>query len=95
MRWAHFGSLALVRQPLAARLVALAEQLASEGVRIATTPTSRAPPMDSNYDETLERMCKLASLVKVSDEDLCGLFRAKRATTWAGAVADWNPECAG
>lgn len=93
VRWAHFGSLSLVRQPLAARLVALAEQLASEGVRISYDPNFRAPPMDSNYDETLERMCKLATLVKVSDEDLCGLFRAKRYHVGLAQIADWNPDC--
>ena len=91
VRWAHFGSLALVRQPLAARLVALAEQLAS-GRAHQLRPNFRAPPMDSNYDETLERMCKLASLVKVSDEDLCGLFRAKRYHG-AGADCRLEPEC--
>lgn len=74
LRWAHFGCISLVRQPLAGRLVALAERLHGRGVRISYDPNFRAV-MDAGYDSTLARMLAIADFVKVSDEDLCGLFR--------------------
>ena len=44
LRWAHFGCLGLVRQPLAARLLALAEGLKAEGKCVSYDP--QFPPID-------------------------------------------------
>lgn len=74
VRWAHFGGISLARQPLAGRLVALAERLKSLGVRISYDPNFRVA-MDSRYDPILARMVAIADLIKVSEEDLRGLFR--------------------
>jgi fructokinase len=91
LRWAHFGSLGLVRQPLASRLLALAEGLKAEGMKISYDPNFRAPPMDSSYDDTLEQMCAIADVIKVSDEDLCGLFRVPDYHSGLAQIAAWNP----
>ena len=90
LRWAHFGSISLTREPLAARLIALAESLKDEGVRISYDPNYRMS-MDSRYDRTLERMCRLADVIKVSDEDLRGLFRSRDHHLGLAQIAAWNP----
>lgn len=73
LRWAHFGGISLARQPLAGRLVALAAQLKAQGVAISYDPNYRNV-MDAGYTPTLRRMAALADLIKVSDDDLRGLF---------------------
>ncbi len=78
VRWAHFGGISLARQPLAERLVALAERLSANGVKISYDPNFRNV-MDSRYDAILARMLAIADLIKVSEEDLCGLFRTHDA----------------
>lgn len=76
VRWAHFGGISLARQPLAERLVSLAERLKANGVKISYDPNFRVA-MDTRYDAILARMAGIADLVKVSEEDLCGLFRTR------------------
>ncbi|MBT9494460.1 MAG: carbohydrate kinase [Paucibacter sp.] len=90
LRWAHFGGLGLVRPPLAQRLEALAEGLKAEGKKISYAPGFRSV-MDSRYDETLERMCRVADVIKVSTEDLCGLFRAADFHSGLAQISAWNP----
>ncbi|CAN5285526.1 carbohydrate kinase [soil metagenome] len=90
LRWAHFGCLGLVRQPLANRLIALAEGLKADGKFISYDPNYRQL-MDSRYDDTLERMCRLADVIKVSDEDLRGLFRAPDHHLGLAQIGAWNP----
>lgn len=91
LRWAHFGCLGLVRQPLAQRLVALAEGLKAEGKCIGYDPNYRSL-MDSSYDDTLARMCALADVIKVSDEDLRGLFRSPDHHVGLAQISAWNPQ---
>lgn len=76
VRWANFGCISLARQPLADHLVSLAERLHARGVRISYDPNFRAV-MDESYDPVLKRMMAIADLVKVSEEDLRGLFRTQ------------------
>jgi len=73
LRWAHFGGISLAREPLASKLVALAGQLKEKGVAISFDPNFRNL-MDERYTPTLQRMAALADLIKVSDDDLRGLF---------------------
>lgn len=73
LRWAHFGGISLAREPLAGRLVALAEHLKEQGVAISYDPNYRKV-MDERYTPTLHRMAAVADLIKVSDDDLRGLF---------------------
>lgn len=91
LRWAHFGSLGLVRQPLAARLLALAQALKDEGRLISYAPGFFAPLMDASYDDTLAQMCRLADVVHVSDAELRGLFRASDHRTGLAQIVAWNP----
>ncbi len=91
LRWAHFGSLGLVREPLAGRLLALAEALKGEGRLISYDPHFRSPPMDASYDDTLAQMCRLADVIKVSEAELRGLFRVSDYHAGLAQIAAWNP----
>jgi fructokinase len=75
----HFGGISLAREPLAGKLVALAQELKAAGVKISYDPNFRLM-MDERYDATLRRMTELADVVKVSEEDLAGLFRTTIST---------------
>lgn len=66
---AHFGCISLVRQPLGARLVALAESLHAAGVPLSFDPNCRNL-MGADYPPLFERMAALADTIKLSDEDL-------------------------
>ena len=90
-RWAHFGGISLARQPLAGKLVALAESLKAQGVRISYDPNFRAL-MDETYDPTLRRMTALADVVKVSEEDLAGLLRTDDVDAAFATLRAWNPD---
>jgi fructokinase len=90
-RWAHFGGISLAREPLAARLVALAADLKARGVSISYDPNFRIL-MDQRYDATLRRMTELADVVKVSDEDLLGLFRCADADAAFAELRAFNPQ---
>ena len=71
--WAHFGGISLARAPLAEHLVALAATLHAAGVRISYDPNFRKL-MDERYAPTFAAMCRIAHVVKLSDEDLAGLL---------------------
>jgi fructokinase len=73
---AHFGCISLARPPLAGRLLHLAHQLAAAGKRIAFDPNFRSPMTHPAYRTTLIEMASMAHFIKVSDEDLAGLFPA-------------------
>ena len=87
VRWVHFGGISLARQPLAGRLVALAEALRARSVRISYDPNYRKL-MDSSYRPILRRMTELADVIKVSDEDLAGLdVSLETLRGWNGQAA--------
>jgi fructokinase len=69
----HFGCISLVREPHASRLVALAERVHAAGKRICFDPNYRNL-MGPSYRPTLRRLAAIATYVKVSNEDLSGLF---------------------
>ncbi|MFX8094667.1 hypothetical protein ABTK72_20570, partial [Acinetobacter baumannii] len=75
----------------AGRLLALAQALKAEGRMISYDPNFRSPPMDASYDDTLEQMCRLADVIKVSDDDLRGLFRLPDYHSGLAQIAAWNP----
>jgi len=89
-KWVHFGGISLAREPLAGKLVALAEQLKHEGGRISYDPNYRML-MDERYDTTLRRMTALADVIKVSEEDLAGLFRTDDIAGAFDTLRSWNP----
>ncbi|MFT4504452.1 carbohydrate kinase family protein [Caballeronia sp. 15711] len=92
VKWAHFGCISLVRQPLGDTLAHLAAQLREHGVKISFDPNYRNL-MEHGYEPTLRKMAALADLIKVSDEDLQKLFPSIPAET--GAIAEiraMNPQ---
>lgn len=91
VEWAHFGGISLAREPLASKLVALARELRAQGVRISYDPNFRSL-MDARYDATLATMTALADVVKVSDEDLRGLFRCADADAGFALLRAMNPQ---
>ncbi|MYM81589.1 carbohydrate kinase [Duganella sp. FT50W] len=93
VKWVHFGGISLAREPLAGKLLALAGQLKQEGVRISYDPNYRLL-MDERYDATLRRMTALADVIKVSEEDLAGLFRTGDIATAFDTLRSWNPNAA-
>lgn len=90
LRWAHFGGISLAREPLASTLVALAAQLKAQGVAISYDPNYRNL-MDERYTPTLERMAALADVIKVSDDDLRGLFPGMDIDAALQRVRSFNP----
>ncbi|MFZ6645518.1 carbohydrate kinase family protein [Undibacterium sp. TJN25] len=90
-QWVHFGGISLARQPLAGKLLALAGELKQAGVSISYDPNFRAL-MDEHYDPTLRRMAELADVIKVSDEDLQGLFRSDDIAAAFATLRSWNPQ---
>ena len=90
-RWALFGGISLARPPLAGHLLAQARQLKAAGVRIAYDPNFRVA-MDARYDDMLRQMVALADVVKVSDEDLAGLFRHHDQAAALATLQQWNPQ---
>jgi fructokinase len=74
----HFGCISLVREPHASRLVDLAQEVHLAGRRICFDPNYRNL-MGPGYRTTLIRMAAVADYIKVSDEDLAGLFPGVRA----------------
>lgn len=86
----HFGSLGLVREPLAGKLLDIAERVHAAGKRIAFDPNYRNL-MDQNYHVTLKRMAALADYIKVSDEDLTGLFPGWTETDALNQLRTWAP----
>lgn len=90
LRWAHFGGISLAREPLASNLVTLASRLKARGVKISYDPNYRNL-MDERYTPTLEAMATLADLVKVSDDDLRGLFPGLNVDEALARLRAFNP----
>ena len=84
--YAHFGCISLVRQPLGARLVALAESLHVQGVRISFDPNCRNL-MGADYPPLFERMAAFADVLKLSDEDLRQIYPQLPADDALGRVS--------
>ncbi|RZA28267.1 MAG: hypothetical protein EOP92_39925, partial [Lysobacteraceae bacterium] len=91
VQWAHFGGISLAREPLASTLLALVRQLKERGVRISYDPNFRQL-MNESYDPTLAAMAALADLIKVSDDDLRGLFRCTDADAAFARLRDMQPQ---
>lgn len=91
VRYVHFGGISLARPPLAGRLVELAMQLKSSGVAISYDPNYRKL-MDERYDGVFEAMSALADVIKVSDEDLAGLFRTPDTAVAFARLRELNPQ---
>ncbi|NKI70104.1 carbohydrate kinase [Collimonas pratensis] len=89
-QWVHFGGISLTRAPLAGQLIELAEDLHNRGVKISYDPNFRNV-MDQRYDSVLKKMAQLADVIKVSDEDLVGLFRSDDTEAALATLRGFNP----
>ena len=83
VQWLHCGGISLAREPLRSRLIGLLENAKAAGAKVSFDPNFRNL-MTASYDATLLRVARLADVIKVSDEDLRGLFRTHDQ---AGALA--------
>ncbi|MEM5295519.1 carbohydrate kinase [Burkholderia sp. JPY481] len=90
VKWAHFGGISLVRQPLGDTLAALAAELRSHGVKISFDPNYRNL-MEHGYEPTLRQMAALADLIKVSDEDLRMFFKTSDEAAALAQLRAMNP----
>jgi fructokinase len=90
LRWAHFGGISLAREPLASTLVALARELKAQGVAISYDPNYRNL-MDERYTPILRQMAALADVIKVSDDDLRGLFPGLALESALARLRSFNP----
>ncbi len=91
VKWAHFGGISLVREPLGATLATLAAQLRESGTKISYDPNCRNL-MTHGYEPVLRRMAALAHLIKVSDEDLRMLFPGQDEAAAISALRALNAQ---
>ena len=73
VEWVHCGGISLAREPLASNLVNMLNALRHAGKHISFDPNIRNV-MGAAYLDTFHHIAALAALIKVSDEDLRGLF---------------------
>lgn len=90
LRWAHFGGISLVREPLGSRLEALARALQAQGVRLSFDPNHRALMGERDLPR-LARFVALADAIKLSDEDLRGYFPQLRPEVALANLRALNP----
>ena len=91
VEWLHCGGISLTREPLCSRLIGLLEQVKAAGARVSFDPNFRNL-MTPAYDATLVRVAGLADVIKVSDEDLHGLFRTHDAAKALAQLKALNPQ---
>lgn len=88
---AHFGCISLVRHPLGARLLAIAEDLRKRGTRISYDPNVRNL-MGPDFAALFERTAALADILKISDEDLAQIYPDTSVPLALGRVRSLAPQ---
>jgi fructokinase len=88
----HVGSLSLARRPLAGRLVEQVVAAQRAGKRIAFDPNFRDQMRAADYHEVFRLIASLASHIKVSDEDLEGLFPGQAPEQGLAALRALAPQ---
>ena len=88
--WLHFGGISLARPQLAKKLLQMAHEAKTVGAKISFDPNFRVL-MDEAYDPVLREMAQLADVIKVSDEDLRGLFRTNDEASALATLRSWQP----
>lgn len=88
--WLHFGGISLARPQLAQKLLNMARAAKAAGASISYDPNFRVL-MDEAYDPILREMVQLADVIKVSDEDLRGLFRTTDEASALNTLRQWQP----
>ena len=87
---AHFGSISLAREPLAGRLLALAERCRAAGAHLTFDPNHRVA-MGEGWPAVARQMVRLAHVVKLSDDDLAALVPDLPEPDALARVRAWNP----
>lgn len=90
VEWVHCGGISLAREPLCSRMIGLLEDAKAGGARVSFDPNFRNL-MTPAYDTTLARVARLADVIKVSDEDLRGLFRTRNPQSALEQLKALNP----
>jgi fructokinase len=93
VEWVHCGGISLAREPLRSLLIGLLEAAKAAGARVSFDPNFRNL-MTPDYDATLARVARLADVIKVSDEDLRGLFRTQDPQSALAQLKALNPQAA-
>lgn len=75
----HFGGISLAREPLASHLLHMAAEVRSAGKKIAFDPNFRDLMRQPGYQPIFRTLAAIADYIKVSEEDLSGLFPASNA----------------
>ena len=70
----NFGGISLMRKPLSTKLVAVAIAAKAAGKRIAFDPNFRSMAATADYAETFRAIASIATYIKISDDDLIGIF---------------------
>lgn len=89
-RWALFGGISLVREPLGTVLEDVAQALPPT-VRLAFDPNHRAL-MQPHDRARMERFVRRAAVVKLSDEDLLGYFPGDPPAASLATLRGANPQ---
>ncbi|AXQ29401.1 carbohydrate kinase [Solimonas sp. K1W22B-7] len=87
---AHFGCISMVRQPLGERLLRIAGELHARGVKISYDPNYRNL-MGPDFPVLFERMARLASIIKLSDEDLVQIYPGEAPEAALARVRGFAP----
>jgi fructokinase len=88
--WLHVGGISLAREPLATRLLRVIDEARAAGCKVSFDPNFRNL-MTPEFDRTLEHVARRADAIKVSDEDLRGLFRTSDVAQALQALRAFNP----
>jgi fructokinase len=87
----HFGGISLMRKPLATRLVKEAYAVKAAGKPIAFDPNFRSMANTPDYPETFRAIASIATYIKVSDDDLVGIFPELSADNGLAALTALAP----
>lgn len=88
--WLHFGCISLAREPLSRKLLRMLDAAKAAGRKISFDPNYRNI-MTGAFDSTLRYVAERADVIKVSDEDLRGLFRTNDVTEGFTRLRELNP----
>jgi len=91
LEWIHCGGISLARTPLSGRVIGMLEMAKAAGAKVSFDPNFRNV-MTPAYEATLGRVARLADVIKVSDEDLHGLFRTRDTRDALKQLRALNPQ---
>lgn len=87
----HFGGISLMRKPLVECLIREAYAAREAGKRIAFDPNYRAMANTPDYPQTFRAMATVATHIKISDDDIAGLFPGRSEMDGLAALRTLAP----